>query len=629
MLLDVKGRFRSPARVEPGLLWCRSRTAPSSAAAAGFLGPGWRPGPTDVCQQIRRPSRSAGVSQRRRTIGKVPCLDEKGAADTTSGPPGQGEVHGRAYLPVTSPRPPLSLRTDIGVDAWSPLRLGFVDVRLSPRSYNQSMLPFVTDTGVKTETLIENLRALVEEENRALHSGPNLIWDEVVAALRHKDPEGFGMCSAEDGTGFGDSDCEHRKKRNRKKRRKAQPVEKLNPFFNTYRNYSDISKYLNALEAEYPVLVKAFSVGKSFQNEPIGAIRISSTKYTAQVAENVEVRSFESEEAESWDVPDEEISDFEVTDEVVDAFGMHYLRRGSQRRRQKHFIGTKRANHGEFVGRSAQNGKESEKKSMEKRHIVIGAGQHAREWIAPVSISTDLAVALYIATKLTTKYGQEKWATRLVDAFDWTVIPVINPDGYQYTHGWDRMWRKNREPTPNPLCVGVDTNRNWDFKWRNGVGPEDPCSDDYIGPKAFSSRESRAVADYILNTPPVAAFIDLHAYSMSWMSPFGGDCKVLPSDNEDILECAQGAVKALYKVNRRQFRAGSVCDVSYKSSGLAIDWAYAVAGVKYSYSINLRDKGKYGFLLPSDQIVPSGEETYTAVLAMARFILNREKFRPV
>ncbi len=29
----------------------------------------------------------------------------------------------------------------------------------------------------------------------------------------------------------------------------------------------------------------------------------------------------------------------------------------------------------------------------------------------------------------------------------------------------DRMWRKTRSRTSNPLCVGTDPNRNWDYHW--------------------------------------------------------------------------------------------------------------------------------------------------------------------
>ena len=52
------------------------------------------------------------------------------------------------------------------------------------------------------------------------------------------------------------------------------------------------------------------------------------------------------------------------------------------------------------------------------------------------------------------------------------------------------------------------------------------------------------------------------------------------------------------------------------ASGGSEDWTYGELGVKYSFSVELRDKGYYGFLLPPDQIIPSGEETFEGLKAL-------------
>ena len=58
------------------------------------------------------------------------------------------------------------------------------------------------------------------------------------------------------------------------------------------------------------------------------------------------------------------------------------------------------------------------------------------------------------------------------------------------------------------------------------------------------------------------------------------------------------------------------------SSGSSADWTYGKAGIKFSYGVELRDKGKYGFLLPEDQILPSGKETLQALIALAKYITD-------
>lgn len=54
--------------------------------------------------------------------------------------------------------------------------------------------------------------------------------------------------------------------------------------------------------------------------------------------------------------------------------------------------------------------------------IFIDAGIHAREWIAP-------ATALYIIHQLA-ENASVSWMYQNVD---WYILPVFNPDGYEYT----------------------------------------------------------------------------------------------------------------------------------------------------------------------------------------------------
>ena len=53
------------------------------------------------------------------------------------------------------------------------------------------------------------------------------------------------------------------------------------------------------------------------------------------------------------------------------------------------------------------------------------------EWIAG-------AVGTYILNELATKPDQY---SDLLDAFDFYIVPVVNPDGLEYTKSSDRLWR--------------------------------------------------------------------------------------------------------------------------------------------------------------------------------------------
>src|SRR5687768_12102164 len=81
--------------------------------------------------------------------------------------------------------------------------------------------------------------------------------------------------------------------------------------------------------------------------------------------------------------------------------------------------------------------------------MLVNGTQHAREWIAT-------AVSTCVADRLVRDYGRDAKITAFVESTELWVVPVVNPDGYQYTWAGDRYWRKNRRSKH-----GVDLNRNW------------------------------------------------------------------------------------------------------------------------------------------------------------------------
>uniref|UniRef100_A0ABM0GNQ2 Carboxypeptidase B-like n=1 Tax=Saccoglossus kowalevskii TaxID=10224 RepID=A0ABM0GNQ2_SACKO len=80
--------------------------------------------------------------------------------------------------------------------------------------------------------------------------------------------------------------------------------------------------------------------------------------------------------------------------------------------------------------------------------------------------------------------------------------------------------------------------------------------------------------------------------------------------------------QAIYAVHGTIYECGDVLDSEY--SGFALDWYYGNATIKYSYLVELRDQGEYGFLLPEDQIIPSGEETYAGMKAAIKFVQDND-----
>jgi hypothetical protein len=48
-------------------------------------------------------------------------------------------------------------------------------------------------------------------------------------------------------------------------------------------------------------------------------------------------------------------------------------------------------------------------------------------------------------------------------------------------------------------------------------------------------------------------------------------------------------------------------------AGTSDDWFKGVPQTKYSYTVELRDKGKYGFVLPASEIIPAGKDALEAI----------------
>jgi len=109
---------------------------------------------------------------------------------------------------------------------------------------------------------------------------------------------------------------------------------------------------------------------------------------------------------------------------------------------------------------------------------------------------------------------------------DWYIMPVMNPDGYEYSHTDDRMWRKTRSKSPNSSCVGADPNRNFGFKWNGKGTSRDPCDSDYAGKRAFSEPEMLAVSKFLLaKADQLQVKPTLHESFLTLMEAYVGLCR--------------------------------------------------------------------------------------------------------
>ena len=102
------------------------------------------------------------------------------------------------------------------------------------------------------------------------------------------------------------------------------------------------------------------------------------------------------------------------------------------------------------------------------------------------------------------------------------------------------------------------------------------------------------------------------------MYPWGYTCDSWVANNITQDNCAIDFANAVKSVNGLTFTVGPVCQTIYQASGGSNDWTYGTAEVPYSYACELRGNS---FILPPEEILPSGEEIWAGVKAMGNYIL--------
>jgi len=232
---------------------------------------------------------------------------------------------------------------------------------------------------------------------------------------------------------------------------------------------------------------------------------------------------------------------------------------------------------------------------------------HAREWIS-------VEVPFLLGKHLLENYASDPEIKRFVDTSEIWIVPLVNPDGHNYSVQVYRYWRKNRRMNGDSQ-FGVDLNRNFGYAWgydNTGSSPN-PGSEVYRGPVAFSEPETRAVRDLILNRN-FGALISYHSFSQLIMYPWG--YTQLPTDQDVLMKDLGSRMSALIQdVNGRTYESAQSGQALYLTNGDTTDWAFAATGMP-AYTIELPpvDEMGGGFFNREEDIAPIFRENLPAML---------------
>jgi hypothetical protein len=239
----------------------------------------------------------------------------------------------------------------------------------------------------------------------------------------------------------------------------------------------------------------------------------------------------------------------------------------------------------------------NEKIKGPKPQVLFVATHHAREWVA-----TEMAMRLI--KYLTANFGSVGRVTNLLNTVEVWVIPVGNPDGYQYTFTNERLWRKNLRDNDGDgeitIADGVDLNRNFESHW--GLDEEGSSSiwssGTYRGTAPNSEPETQAVVDFI-EKHDFKFVISYHTHGNLILYPWGWQVQT-PSLDDPIFVAQAGTDinPAIWDSLRNEGYDPGVGADLYTTNGDFTDWAYYGLGIPAQ---TVEFTAGYDFRFPDDE----------------------------
>ena len=253
----------------------------------------------------------------------------------------------------------------------------------------------------------------------------------------------------------------------------------------------------------------------------------------------------------------------------------------------------------------------------DEAEVIFLGCHHAREWIS-------VEVPFLLGKYLVENYETSPEIKNMVDRSEIWIIPLVNPDGLEYSIHFYRYWRKNRRLNEDGT-YGVDSNRNYGYKWgldNNGSSPN-TSSEEYRGPAPFSEPETQAIRD-LFAQKEFKSLISYHSFSRLIMYPWGYTNQ--PSEKEALLSTMAGEMASLIQsVNGSIYEYGPAGSSLYLTNGDTTDWAFGVYGIP-SFTVELPpvDHMQGGFFNAENDIYPIFSENLPAMLYLIRWSIEQK-----
>ncbi|XP_045504991.1 carboxypeptidase B-like [Colias croceus] len=237
--------------------------------------------------------------------------------------------------------------------------------------------------------------------------------------------------------------------------------------------------------------------------------------------------------------------------------------------------------------------------------IIIEGGIIPREWITVPAV-----------LNMVDKVIEDR---NFLDNFVWIFVPVVNPDGYEYTHTNLRFWTKSRSLRSDlgQICPGVNINRNFDIDWSISDSSSSPCSHLYAGIAPFSEPESRFIRSLLeeygrniqlyISLQNTGGFI---SYPWQYEKAASGMFRQHYFLANDMVE----AIGEDYKADVGSLAYGD------RQSGTSSDY-FSINEILYAFNIDIAPRGDNGVVFAVSEIRDVIDKVWRAVeVAVDSFI---------
>jgi hypothetical protein len=243
----------------------------------------------------------------------------------------------------------------------------------------------------------------------------------------------------------------------------------------------------------------------------------------------------------------------------------------------------------------------------ERPAVLFQGTTHAREWI-----STEVTMRL-LDWFVAERQAENPEVMEILETSELWFVPVVNPDGYEFTFTDERLWRKNLRDNDGSGEItnadGVDLNRNYPEHWNyDGEGSSSVFfSETYRGEEPASEPESQADIALVEDMADFQFAISYHSFGQLLLYPQGWQTLTMTADDPIYLALTGTDDDPAIE----DFNPGVGADL-YTTNGEFTDWAHGEAGVlawtpELSQGCEPDPDCDFGFEFPDDEALVQAE----------------------